>query len=113
MSGRSDTERLPAVFGGNRMAASPMVVFYEIARTKRFVFHDGRGHRAKDATSTELAPCESRRLVGQLSRYTHPPVLVLTGGDPLERDELCSFVELAQEPDCSYVPFALQEYASL
>jgi radical SAM protein len=75
---------------------SPMIVFYELTRACDLVCAHCRACAQKNADPAELSPAESLQLIDQLSEFPEPPLLVLTGGDPLKRQDILSIIERAR-----------------
>ena len=76
---------------------SPLLVFYEVTRACDLVCLHCRACAQVQPDPSELAPAESRRLIDQLTEFPKPPMLVLTGGDPLKRCDIYDIVEHAAE----------------
>lgn len=74
---------------------SPMLVFYEVTRACDLVCQHCRACAQSDADPAELTPKQSRQLVDELVRFPEPPMLVLTGGDPLKRSDIFHLIEYA------------------
>ncbi len=76
----------------------PFIVFWEVTRACGLAC----AHCRADAISTrdprELSTDEARRLIDDLAAYDAPrPILVLTGGDPFEREDLADLVRYATD----------------
>ena len=105
--------------------SGPMVVFYEVTRACDLLCRHCRADAQREADPAELSGRDAKRLIRQLNEFPRPPLLVLTGGDPLKRSTagncgVCEFRRicggsrarafavggdpLAAEPDCAYVP---------
>lgn len=74
---------------------SPMIVFYEVTRACDLVCLHCRACAQSKPDPTELTSADSRRLVDQLTEFPEPPMLVLTGGDPLKRADIFDLIEYA------------------
>ena len=74
---------------------SPLLVFYEVTRACDLVCLHCRACAQVQPDPSELSPVESRRLIDQLTEFPKPPMLVLTGGDPLKRSDIYDIVEHA------------------
>ncbi len=74
---------------------SPMIVFYEVTRACDLVCRHCRACAQRQADPNELSTALAKQLVGQLTEFPKPPILVLTGGDPLKRPDLCEIIEYA------------------
>jgi AdoMet-dependent heme synthase len=70
-----------------RFAASPLVVIWEVSRACDLACVHCRASAIPARESGELTTSEGLRLVRQLRGFGHP-VFVLTGGDPLKRDDI-------------------------
>lgn len=74
---------------------SPMLVFYEVTRACDLVCQHCRACAQAQPDPNELSIDQSRQLIDQLTEFPKPPMLVLTGGDPLKRADLFELVEHA------------------
>jgi radical SAM protein len=74
---------------------SPLIAFYELTRACDLVCKHCRASAQSLANPFELSPERSRQLVDQLTEFPCPPELVLTGGDPLKREDVFDLVEYA------------------
>jgi AdoMet-dependent heme synthase len=67
---------------------SPMIVFYEVTRACDLVCLHCRACAQAQADPNELSSDLSRQLIDQIASFPVPPMLVLTGGDPLKRRDI-------------------------
>jgi len=67
---------------------SPFLVFYEITRACDLACAHCRACAQPRRHPRELTPQQARALVDDLLRFEKPPLLVLTGGDPLKREDV-------------------------
>lgn len=74
---------------------SPLLVFYEVTRACDLVCQHCRACAQTEPHPGELSPQESRQLIDQLTEFPVPPLLVLTGGDPLKRADIFDLIEHA------------------
>ncbi len=74
---------------------SPMLVFYELTRACDLVCLHCRACAQSQHDPRELATSQSKRLIDQLGEFPNPPMLILTGGDPLKRDDIYDLIEYA------------------
>lgn len=74
---------------------SPMLVFYEMTQACDLVCQHCRACAQHRPAPVELATAEARLLVDQLTEFPEPPLLVLTGGDPLKRADIFELIEYA------------------
>lgn len=87
---------------------SPMLVFYELTRACDLVCQHCRACAQKLRNPNELDTAASKLLIDQLSDFPDPPMLILTGGDPLKRDDIYELIEyaVASGIDVSITPSA-------
>lgn len=74
---------------------SPLLVFYEVTRACDLVCQHCRACAQTCPHPAELRPAQSLELVDQLTEFPQPPMLILTGGDPLKRPDIFSLTEYA------------------
>jgi len=70
-----------------------MIVFFEMTRACDLACVHCRANAQEACDPGELSPALARRLVDQLLSFPRPPLLVLTGGDPLKRADVFDLVE--------------------
>lgn len=78
-------------------AHSPMLVFYEVTQACDLACSHCRACAQLRPNPHELNSDESRLLIDQLAGFPKPPMLILTGGDPLKRRDIFSLVEYARQ----------------
>ena len=76
---------------------SPMIVFYEVTQACGLVCKHCRACAQTHAHPGELNSQEARQLIDQLAEFPSPPMLVLTGGDPLCRDDIFELIGYATQ----------------
>lgn len=76
---------------------SPLVVFYEITRACDLACAHCRACAMPQRHPNELTPAQSRLVVDGLLQFPKPPMLILTGGDPLKRDDVIDLVAYATQ----------------
>lgn len=76
---------------------SPMLVFYELTQACDLVCLHCRACAQKRSDPAELSTSDSKRLIDQLTEFPEPPMLILTGGDPLKRTDIFQLVQYAVE----------------
>lgn len=74
----------------------PFLVIWEITQACGLVCRHCRAEARPGRHPLELSTAEGRRLIDQIAR-ANPSVLVLTGGDPMERTDLPELIEYATE----------------
>lgn len=76
---------------------SPLLVFYEITRACDLKCEHCRALAQLHRHPLELRPEQSRALIDALTRFDRCPLLVLTGGDPLKREDVFDLVRYGTE----------------
>lgn len=89
--------KLARNFRGREFHRSPMLVFYEVTQACGLVCKHCRACAQNDAHPAELSTSESLQLLDQLAEFPEPPMLVLTGGDPLCRTDIYQLIEHATD----------------
>jgi len=84
------SEYTPADFGRN-----PLMFYYEITQACDLVCKHCRASAQENPHPEELSSEQSRALIDQVAGFPRPPMLVLTGGDPLKRADLFDLVRHA------------------
>ena len=87
----------PSTFGRHRygrqdLGSSPLVVFWETTQACDLVCLHCRACAQTDPAPGELSTDEALMLIDQLCQFPKPPMLVLTGGDPLKRADIYDIV---------------------
>ncbi len=75
--------------------SSPLLAFYEITRSCNLLCRHCRAEAQPKGHPDELTTAMSMRLVDGLTNFPKPPLLVLTGGDPIKRHDVFDLVEHA------------------
>src|SRR3972149_10785101 len=74
----------------------PILVFWETPRACQLACRHCRASAIRDPLPGELSTEEGRDLVRSLRGFARPPVLILTGGDPLMRADLFDLAGFAR-----------------
>ena len=74
---------------------SPMLVFYELTQACDLVCLHCRACAQSRPDPAELSTADSMRLIDQLTEFPQPPMLILTGGDPIKRSDIYELIEYA------------------
>jgi len=74
---------------------SPLLVFYEVTRACDLVCRHCRAAANRRGHPDELTTDESLALIDAVAAFPTPPMLVLTGGDPLKRRDLFGLIDHA------------------
>lgn len=83
--------------GGRDYDESPLIATWEVTQACSLACDHCRAEAVERRHPEELTTAEGRDLVDQVARFDPPPVLVLSGGDPLERPDLFELIEYATE----------------
>lgn len=84
-----------ASYAQDEFSNSPLLVFYETTRACDLKCRHCRANAQRDCHPNELTSLEARRLVDDMTRFPKPPLLVLTGGDPIKRGDIFDLVDYA------------------
>jgi radical SAM protein len=76
---------------------SPLLVFYETTRACDLMCLHCRADAQKQCHPDELSTADAKRLIEQLAEFPKPPLLVLTGGDPIKRADVFELIAHANE----------------
>lgn len=89
---------------------SPLLVFYETTQACDLACTHCRACAQPRANPCELNTAESKKLIDQLAEFPKPPMLVLTGGDPLKRQDIYDLIDHAKmrDLDVSITPAATE-----
>ena len=82
-----------ARFGKRDFNRSPLIVFYEVTQACGLVCKHCRACAQTESHPAELSTRHSFELIDQLTEFAQPPMLVLTGGDPLCRADIFDLIE--------------------
>lgn len=75
---------------------SPLMFYYEVTQACDLVCKHCRAEAQAEAPPGELTTAQSQALIDQVASFAKPPVLVLTGGDPLKRPDLLELIRHAK-----------------
>jgi AdoMet-dependent heme synthase len=78
-------------------AHSPLLVFFETTRACNLLCKHCRADAQPHTHPDELTTANVRRLIDELTTFRRPPLLVLTGGDPMKRRDIFEIVEYAAQ----------------
>ena len=74
---------------------SPLMFYYEITQACDLVCKHCRASAQENPAEGELDGRQSKALIDQVASFPRPPMLVLTGGDPLKRADLFDLIRHA------------------
>ncbi|MCP4190043.1 MAG: TIGR04053 family radical SAM/SPASM domain-containing protein [Planctomycetaceae bacterium] len=95
-NGAINSDSVPVTkFGRRDFNRSPLIVFYEVTQSCGLVCSHCRACAQTNADPDELTTRNSFKLIDQLAEFPQPPMLVLTGGDPLCRSDIFELIEYA------------------
>ena len=75
---------------------SPMIVFYETTRACDLACKHCRADAQRECDPHELSTAAAKRMIADLARFPKPPLLVLTGGDPIKRADVFELITFAR-----------------
>ncbi len=93
MATASSPPDIPAALTFDR---APQRVYWEVTRACSLACRHCRAEASPHADPAELTPEEGRRLLERLAAFDPKPKVILTGGDPLERQDLFALVAHAR-----------------
>ncbi len=79
-------------YSSDDFAHSPLVVFYEVTRACNLLCRHCRAEAQPHRHPDELNPAASLKLLDELAAFPKPPLVVLTGGDPIKRTDIFEIV---------------------
>lgn len=91
--------RRPAAYSAADFAHSPRVVFYEVTQACDLACLHCRARAQSLRHPRELNTFTARLLLRQLGEFPRPPLVVLTGGDPMKRPDLVELVRYGARRD--------------
>ena len=77
-------------------AHSPMIVFYETTRACDLACKHCRADAQRARDPGELSTAAAKRVIAELAKFPKPPLLVLTGGDPVKRPDVFELIAFAR-----------------
>ena len=75
---------------------SPMIVFYETTRACDLACKHCRADAQRECDPRELSSSAAKKMIDDLARFPKPPLLVLTGGDPIKRPDIFELISYAR-----------------
>lgn len=85
----------PTTYTETDFDSGPLMFYYEITQACDLVCEHCRASAKPDADPDELDREQAQALIRQVAAFPKPPTLVLTGGDPLKRQDLFDLVRHA------------------
>lgn len=93
MNGPNGTAHRASVpYTADDFGTSPFVVFYETTRACDLLCRHCRACAQPEPHPKQLSPEQSKRLLDQFASFEKPPVVVLTGGDPMKRPDIYDLI---------------------
>jgi radical SAM protein len=74
---------------------SPLMFYYEVTQACDLICKHCRASAQADPAPDELTHEQSLALIDQVKTFPRPPIMVMTGGDPLKRADLCDLIRYA------------------
>ena len=96
----------------HNFSRNPMLVYWEMTQACNLACKHCRAEAMPQSHPLELNTCESQAFLKQVAEFGAPlPHLILTGGDPLRRNDLYPLIQFARELglDVSITPSATPE----
>jgi AdoMet-dependent heme synthase len=75
----------------------PLMLYYEVTQACDLVCRHCRASAQEQSSPGELTTALSKELIDQASEFARPPILVMTGGDPLKRPDLFELIRHARD----------------
>ena len=80
---------------------SPLMFYYEVTLACDLVCKHCRASAQEKPIPASCRTAQAKALIDQVAGFPRPPMLVLTGGDPLKRPDLFELIRHAVAPGCS------------
>jgi len=74
-----------------------MIVFYETTRACDLACKHCRANAQRECDPNELSTTAAKVMILDLARFPKPPLLVLTGGDPIKRRDVFELIAFARQ----------------
>jgi radical SAM protein len=74
---------------------APLMFYYEVTQACDLVCKHCRASAQETASPGQLSTEQSKALIDQVTTFPRPPMLVMTGGDPLKRADLFELIRHA------------------
>lgn len=74
----------------------PLMLYYEVTQACDLVCKHCRASAQEQSHPNELTTEQSKALINQAAEFPRPPILVMTGGDPLKRHDLFDLIRHAR-----------------
>src|ERR1051326_9332963 len=82
----------------HNFSRNPMLVYWEMTQACNLACKHCRAEAMPQSHPLELNTCESQAFLKQVAEFGAPlPHLILTGGDPLRRNDLYPLIQFARE----------------
>lgn len=74
---------------------SPLMFYFEVTQACDLVCQHCRASAQPEADPGQLTTRQARALIDQIATFPRPPIVVMTGGDPLKRADLFELIRTA------------------
>lgn len=74
---------------------NPLMFYYEVTQACDLICKHCRASAQADPDPQELGTAEAFQLIEQVASFPRPPIIVMTGGDPLKRPDLFDLIRHA------------------
>jgi len=92
---RAGTSKARPDYTAEDFPHSPLVAFYEVTRACNLLCRHCRAEAQAHSHPQELDSATALSLINNLAEFPKPPLLVLTGGDPIKRRDIFKIVHHA------------------
>ncbi|CAN5559984.1 TIGR04053 family radical SAM/SPASM domain-containing protein [soil metagenome] len=82
-------------YSASQLFRSPRTVYWEVTRACDMACQHCRAGAQPDRHERELSQAQGEMLIDELLSFPRSPLLVLTGGDPMKRDDLPELIGFA------------------
>lgn len=87
----------PPIYTSDDFDIQPLMLYYEVTQACDLVCRHCRASAQSCAHPGELTTAQSKRLIDQAGTFPKPPIMVFTGGDPLQRADLFDLIRYTNE----------------
>ncbi len=82
-------------YTANDFGQNPLMFYYEVTQACDLICKHCRASAQSDPDPDELTHEQSLALIDQVTTFPRPPIMVMTGGDPLKRADLFDLIRHA------------------
>jgi radical SAM protein len=82
-------------YSANDFDSAPLMFYYEVTQACDLICKHCRASAQSEPDADELTTEQSMALIDQVTTFPRPPIMVMTGGDPLKRPDLFDLIRYA------------------